>query len=96
MTKRDLLAYLAHTTEADAQDVVREFGVRYSLAAMALLRLVRQGLATRQRYVERGGYRYRLSERGQSRLAYLERGRGPHEEGDLVGTPEQASERGLK
>ena len=53
LTKRDLLDYLSRASEVDAQGVVREFGVRYSLAAMALLRLVRQGLATRQRYSER-------------------------------------------
>jgi len=90
LTKRHLLTYLARVGEADAQGVVREFGVRYSLAAMALLRLVRQGLASRQRYLERGGYRYRLSERGQSRLTYLENSRGVDEESDLVGDPEQA------
>ena len=89
LTKRHLLTYLARVSEADAQDVVREFGVRYSLAAMALLRLVRQGLATRQRRMDQGGYRYRLSERGQSRLAYLESDRESHAEGELVGKPEQ-------
>lgn len=39
---------------------------------MSLLRLVRQGLASRRRDRERGLYHYRLSERGQSRLAYLD------------------------
>jgi len=90
LTKRDLLNYLSRASEVDAQDVVREFGVRYSLAAMALLRLVRQGLATRHRYLEQGGYRYRLSERGQSRLAYLESDRASPGEGSLVGKPDGA------
>jgi len=90
LTKRHLLNYLSRASEVDAQDVVREFGVRYSLAAMALLRLVRQGLATRQRYLEQGGYRYRLSERGQSRLAYLESDRASPGEGSLVGKPDGA------
>lgn len=71
LTKSDLLAYLVRAGEADAQDVAKAFGVRYSVAAMALLRLVRQGLAGRYRTGTRGAYRYKLSERGQSRLAYL-------------------------
>lgn len=72
LTKGDLLTYLVHAGEVDAQDVALEFGVGYSVAAMALLRLVRQGLASRHRSTERGAYRYRPSERGQSRLAYLQ------------------------
>jgi len=90
LIKLALLTYLAQAGETDARDVVREFGVRYSLAAMALLRLVRQGLATRQRQLERGGCRYRLSERGQSRLACLLNARGSDEEDELIGDPEQA------
>ena len=69
LTKRSLLTYLARVGEADANDVAREFGVRYSVAAMGLLRLARQSLAMRR--AERGVYRYRLSERGLSRLAYF-------------------------
>ena len=72
LRKRDLLSYLAHTDEVDANDVARAFGVHYSVAAMGLLRLVRQGLATRDRDATQGIYRYRLSGRGQSRLLYLE------------------------
>lgn len=75
MTKRDLLVYLAHTADADARGVVRAFDVRYSVAAMALLRLVRQGLASRELDVKRGIYRYRLSDRGRARLVYLQRER---------------------
>jgi DNA-binding MarR family transcriptional regulator len=71
LTKHSLLTYLADTSEADANDVANAFGVDYPVAAMALLRLVRQGLANRRRASERGVYRYRLSERGQSRLEYL-------------------------
>ncbi len=70
LTKRNLLAYLARVDEADAQDVASAFEARYAVAAMGLLRLVRQGLATRQRDA-RGVYRYQVSERGQSRLTYL-------------------------
>ncbi|TMI76995.1 MAG: hypothetical protein E6H05_01945 [Bacillati bacterium ANGP1] len=73
LQKHDLLSYLAHTDEADANGVARAFGVHYSVAAMGLLRLVRQGLATRERAGEQGVYRYRLSERGQSRLTYFQK-----------------------
>ena len=76
LTKRTLLTYLAHAKEADAKDVANAFGVEYSVAAMSLLRLVRQGLADRRRADERGVYCYRLSERGQSRLEYLGGQRG--------------------
>jgi predicted ArsR family transcriptional regulator len=71
LTKRTLLTYLAEVGEAEAKDVANAFGVGYPVAAMALLRLVRQGLASRDRASENGAYRYRLSERGQSRLEYL-------------------------
>ena len=73
LRKRDLLSYLANTDTAHAHDVARAFGVPYAVAAMALLRLVRQGLATRERAAKQGVYRYRLSERGRSRLQYLDR-----------------------
>ena len=73
LMKRSLLTYLARAGEADAKDVASAFAVGYSVAAMGLLRLMRQGLASRK--AERGVYRYRLSERGQSRLAYLKTGR---------------------
>src|SRR2546425_7975448 len=78
LRKRDLLSYLARSDAADANAVARAFGVHYSVAAMGLLRLVRQGLATRDRAAAQGLYRYRLSERGLSRLQYLER-RGPEQ-----------------
>ena len=74
LTKRDLLRYLAHAGETDAGGVAREFGVPYPVAAMGLLRLLRQGLATRLRSTEREVYLYRLSERGRSRMAYLRGG----------------------
>ncbi len=71
VAKRDLLDYLERADEADATDVARAIGIRYSVAAMSLLRLVRQGLANRRLDPERGVYRYRISERGRSRLTYL-------------------------
>lgn len=73
MTKRALLAYLAEVGDADAKEVASALGVQYSVAAMGLLRLLRQGLASRYRDANRRVYRYRLSDRGEARLVYLER-----------------------
>lgn len=72
IAKRDLLAYLQRKVETDASEVASEFEIHFSVAAMRLLRLVRQGLASRDRSSARGVYRYRISERGQSRLKYLQ------------------------
>ncbi len=71
MTKSELLAHLADTGEADATEVASALGVSYSVAAMGLLRLVRQGLATRSIDPHRGTYWYELTDRGQARLEYL-------------------------
>lgn len=71
MTKHELLEYLAGTGDADANEIARAFGVPYPVAAMGLLRLVRQGLVSRYMDPDRGTYWYRLSHRGQERLAYL-------------------------
>jgi DNA-binding MarR family transcriptional regulator len=71
LTKQILLNHLAQVGEGDAQEVARAFGVTYSVAAMGLLRLVRQGLASRRRQDAGAIYRYHLTERGQSRLMYL-------------------------
>src|SRR2546428_248272 len=69
LRKRDLLSYLARSDAADANAVARAFGVHYSVAAMGLLRLVRQGLATRDRAAAQGLYRYRPQRRRASRVA---------------------------
>lgn len=71
LTKYDVLAYLDEVGEAPAYDVADAFDVPYPTAAMALLRLVRQGLAARDVDPAKGIYRYALSDRGQDRLAYL-------------------------
>ncbi len=71
MTKRELLEFLAESGQADANEVAVAFGVPYSVAAMGLLRLVRQGLIRRYIDPEQGTYWYSLSDRGQARLAYL-------------------------
>lgn len=72
LAKRELLAFLARVGEARADDVASAIGVRYAVAAMGLLRLVRQGLAERSRHDERSVYLYRLSERGRTRLRYFQ------------------------
>ena len=71
MTKRELLEHLAEVEEADAHEVAVAFGVSYPAAAMALLRLVRQGLAARSIDPHRGTYWYELTDWGQARLEYL-------------------------
>jgi DNA-binding MarR family transcriptional regulator len=71
MNKVDLLGYLEDVPGATGFDVAREFGVPYATAAMALLRLVRQGLVGRGRN-DHGLYAYDLTDRGWKRLTYLE------------------------
>src|SRR2546426_9060602 len=88
LRKRDLLSSLAQSDGADANAVARALGVRYPVAVMGLLRLVRQGLATRDRVTEQGAFRYRLSERGQSRLKYLEQRSSTRNESGPTGNVE--------
>ncbi len=71
MTKHELLEYLVEAGEADAREVAWALGVPYPVAAMALLRLARQGLATRYLDPDRRTYWYTLSDRGRARLGYL-------------------------
>ncbi len=72
MTKYELLEYLADTGQANAQEVARAFGLPYAAAAMALLRLTRQGLVLRHVDPTAKIYWYSLSDRGMARLAYFE------------------------
>jgi DNA-binding MarR family transcriptional regulator len=72
MTKRDFLAYLAEVGKAEATEIADALGVPYATSAMALLRLVRQGLAGRQRDTRRSPYSYWLTEHGHARLAFFE------------------------
>jgi DNA-binding IclR family transcriptional regulator len=72
MEKRELLAYLRSTRGVDAEEVADAFGVPYPTAAMALLRLTRQGLVTRALDPASGLYWYALSRRGLERLSYLD------------------------
>lgn len=71
MRKRDVLAALAQAGEAEATEIADALGVSYTTSAMALLRLVRQGLATRDLDPRRGCYSYRLTDPGHARLAFF-------------------------
>ena len=71
MTKHDLLEYLDDAGQADADDTARVFDLPYATAAMALLRLTRQGLVLRHIDPEDTVYVYALSDRGAERLAYF-------------------------
>jgi len=72
MTKTQLLQELDEAEHPDAHDIAESLGMSYPAAAMALLRLVRQGLATRYRDPDCGLYWYELKEKGAARLDYLE------------------------
>ncbi len=71
MTKFELLEFLAEHGDTDAHEVARAFDLPYAAAAMALLRLTRQGLVLRHIDPEDTVYVYALSERGAERLAYF-------------------------
>jgi DNA-binding MarR family transcriptional regulator len=72
MTKHDLLEYLDDVGQANAHQIARVFEMPYATAAMALLRLTRQGLAERYVEPESAVYCYALSHHGAERLAYFE------------------------
>lgn len=71
MTKHEVLDYLADVGRADAMDIADAFSLTYPAAAMALLRLARQGLVYRYVDADDGRYFYELSERGHARLAFF-------------------------
>lgn len=52
-------------------DIANSFGITYAAAAMALLRLARQGLVHRYLDADDRLYFYELSERGHARLAFF-------------------------
>ena len=72
MTKQDLLAHLSDVGMADAAEMANALGVSYATSAMALLRLVRQHLASRVVDPHRGLYTYQLTDHGHARLAFFE------------------------
>lgn len=71
MAKVDVLELLGIHAGLSAEDLAGTLGVNRAAAAMALLRLLRQGLAWR--WLEAGDthLRYALTERGAERLSYL-------------------------
>ncbi len=71
MQKEDILGFLEQHEQADAFDLAASFEVPYATAAMALLRLTRQGLVQRLDDPIRGRFWYRLTTRGRQRLRYL-------------------------
>lgn len=71
MTKPELLAYLTRVGDANAREVAEAFGLPCPAAAMALLRLTRQGLVARRLDPESAMYWYALTEQGEKRLAYF-------------------------
>jgi len=72
MTKLAFLKELDRFERPDARELAVGLGISYSAAAMALLRLVRQGLASRYRDPESGLYWYELTAKGEARLDYVD------------------------
>ncbi len=72
MTKLAFLRELDRFERPDAREIAAALGVSYSAAAMALLRLVRQGLVARYRDPESDLYWYELTAKGEVRLDYLD------------------------
>jgi len=56
---------------AEANDVACAFGLTYSAAAMALMRLVRQDLAARHRHPDTQFNVYEITPNGAARLDYF-------------------------
>ena len=71
MEKWELLEHLGSVGNATAIDVADALGESYAAAAMALLRLARQGLATRSHVSDSAAYAYQLSPRGWERLEFF-------------------------
>jgi hypothetical protein len=71
MTKADVLELLTSMESVCAEEAADLLGVTRPTASMALLRLARQGLATRWLEATDPRLRYAISERGRDRLAYL-------------------------
>ena len=74
-TKIRMLSLLSSREELDSKEIARRLRCGHGFVAslrsveMALLRYYRQGLVVRTGV--RGGYRYRLSEKGAGRLKWL-------------------------
>jgi DNA-binding MarR family transcriptional regulator len=90
MTKQDVLAALAEAGEADATEIADTLGVPYAASAMALVRLVRQGLAGRRPDPHRGTYAYWVTDHGHARLAFFEEEQPvPQHRPDVITRPAQ-------
>jgi DNA-binding MarR family transcriptional regulator len=70
MVKQELLEFLEAYPGSATTDVAGQFGLLYATAAMALLRLSRQGLVARA-VNPYGVFQYALTERGHERLDYF-------------------------
>lgn len=71
MNKAKLLYAIDGFDQVDAIEIAETLELTYSAAAMALLRAVRQDLATRYRDSVSGLYVYELTPKGEARLDYL-------------------------
>ena len=74
MDKRELLEFLDLNEHVEADDVARAFELTYSAAAMALMRLVRQDLATRHVDPDTQHFVYEPTPKGEARLDYFLQG----------------------
>ena len=72
MTKPELLRFLVQAGDVDAHEAAEAFGLPYPAAAMALLRLTRQGLVARRLDPDSGLYWYALTGKGLDRLVYFQ------------------------
>lgn len=71
MDKRELLEHLDQIECADAKDITDVMHMSYSATAMALMRLVRQDLATRCEDPDTQLYIYEITPKGEARLDYF-------------------------
>ena len=71
MDKIQLLECFDSNEHADAGEVASVMGMSYSASAMALLRLVRQDLASRYQDLDTQLYVYELTPKGRERLKFL-------------------------
>ena len=71
MNKIELLEYLDSHEPADADEIADLMQMSYSATSMALMRLVRQDLATRQRDADTQLYLYEITPKGEARLDYF-------------------------
>ena len=71
MDKQELLEYLDLNEPADAEDIANAMQMSYSATAMALMRLVRQDLAARNRNPDTQVFIYEITPKGEARLDYF-------------------------